>query len=128
MLFGKLHVTSKPGLISSNPITLKVSNWKRSSIVLYFLFGFCFTAYSFYTINRGIRKTGIYAHQDIDAQSIRVHSSSRLIILLKEFLLCFIMDVFLSCLASSTLEVFTQCFILVKENLWYILDLKWRRI
>lgn len=128
MLFRKVHVTSKTGLISPNPITLKVSNWKNIIHGPIFPFGFCFPAYSFYTINRSIRKTGIYAHQHIDAQSIRVHSSSRLLILLKEFLLCFIMDVFLSCLASSTPLVFTQCFNLAKENLWYILDLKWRRI
>lgn len=121
MLFRKLHVASKLGFISPNPITLKVSNWKKKD---HLLSSICFLIFVFlYMLSiRSGEALGeqAHVHQHIDAQSIHVHSSSRWLILLKEFLLCFIMDIFLSWIVSSTLQVFTQCFILVKKNLVYI--------
>lgn len=76
-LFRKLHVTSKSGFISTKSYYIPGIKLKKEHP----LSSMCSPPAStcdLYTVSGGIRKTDIYAHQSIDAQSICMHVSSRL--------------------------------------------------
>lgn len=93
MLFRNVCVTSKPGFISTKSyyILVRHQSEKSTSIALKTIFYSCDP----YTSSGGIRKEDIYMHIIIWMAQSLASISYRLLILVKVFLLLFIMGVFL---------------------------------